>query len=132
MRKFMKNKNCLFCLFLILSIVVGCSAWIGKAKPISEMTPKERATWMFGTYNSQFNDYQHTMGYQKGDDGVWVKVSTPKFTSEQVRILKERKAALTKVYPLIKVYDGYVNSGTIPDRNMEDEIMIILNSLMAM
>ena len=95
----------------------GCPAVQG-SKPISQMTPKEKVTWMMGVYNSQYKDYQIQAAQAE------------KLTPEAKDLLKKKKGALEKVYPLIKMYDGYVQTGALPDTEVEASIISLLNSLL--
>lgn len=94
------------------------------------MNPKERAVWMMSIYNSQFNDYMMTTGYTKDVEGKWVKASEPELTDEQKDILRDKKRLLTEVYPAIKMYTGYAESGVLPDSELETMIVSRLNQLM--
>jgi len=112
---------------LFVSLLAGCP--MQQAKSVQDMTPKERVTWMLGVYNSQYSDYMTVTGHTRGADGGWTKTSAPQLSDGQREVLRQKKQALQKVYPLIKAYDGYVSSGVTPSRAMEDEIVGILNSL---
>lgn len=109
----------------------GCA--ITGAKSISDMTPKEKVTWMYGTYNSQYADYQSMTGNTWNDaTKKWDKTSFPALSDDQKKALRNRKDMLTTVYPLIKAYDSMLGSGAVPDRQAEQKIIDLLNSLLSM
>ena len=94
------------------------------------MTPKERSVWMMSIYSSQFRDYMITTGFTKDAENKWVRTSEPELTSEQKDILRDKKKLLTEVYPAIKMYTGYAESGVLPDVELETMIVSKLNQLM--
>ena len=112
----------LFCFVFVLGMTISCIPQAGKGdgmKTIAEMTPKERATWMFGVYNSQARDYKQM-------------VKRTDLTNDQKQVLREKKKIAQKVWPLINTYRTYVNSGAVPTREVEDEIIGLINDLTAL
>ena len=107
--------------------LTGCPSMGGKS--FDQMSPKEKVIQMYSIYNSQYNDYMSMMGYIKGATGEWEQISTPSLTDEQREILRFRKKILTKVYPLIKLYDTQSQGGAGVSRETEAEIMRLLNQL---
>jgi len=106
-----------FILALVMSF--GCIPQAGKGqgiKPLSEMTPKEKATWMMSVYNSQAEDYK-------------AMVKRPDLTNEHKAILRNKKAIAKKVWPLINTYRTYINAGAVPTREVEEEIIGLINDL---
>ena len=83
------------------------------------MTPKEKAVWMMDLYNGQFNDYK-------------IQAAKPDLTEEQKVILRKKKEILTEVYPLIKLYVGYADSGVLPPADTEAVIMRLTNELLSL
>ena len=61
-------------------------------KPYSEMTAKEKIIFLFKSYNKQYEDYK-------------VQAAIPNLTEPERVVLRARKDALTKVYPLIQAMD---------------------------
>lgn len=106
----------MFCVLFIMSCV---STQNGGTKSLSEMNPKERATWMMGIYNSQARDYK-------------AMVARPDLTNEQKDTLRKKKAVLSQVWPLIKTYTAYVDSGATPTKDVEDQIITLINDLTAL
>ncbi len=108
-------------MFLILLAVVFLVSCVTTnqdkgLKSFSDMSHKERATWMMGIYNSQARDYK-------------AMVARTDLTNAQKDILRKKKAALTQVYPLISTYTTYIDSGAIPTRQVEDEILQLITDL---
>ena len=57
--KMLKKRNELIglAIIVVLIFIVGCVTFnVEGPKRISEMTPKERATWFLGVYNAQDKD----------------------------------------------------------------------------
>lgn len=85
-------------------------------KSISDMTPKERVTWMLSVYNSQTRDYK-------------AMVAKTDLTNEQKEVLRKKKAIMIQVYPMINTYTTYVDSGAVPTKEVEDQIIDLINDL---
>lgn len=112
--------------------LVGCQGMLpatSGAKDISQMTPKEKSTWMLGVYNSQYADHRTQTGWQLDTNGNWVKVSNPELSKDKREILQQKKDLLKRMYPLIKIYDGYIEKGVVPSRDTEQQIIDIINRL---
>lgn len=108
---------------VILLLVVALLAWgcipqNVKVKSISEMTPKEKATWMLSVYNKQFDD---TMAMAQRTD----------LTEQQKEIVRKKKKILVEVKPYIKTYTTFVDAGGVPAQETEDKIIELLNDLVA-
>ena len=126
------KRNFLFFVLLIFLISFNSCA-MGTAKSISEMTPKEKTTFMLGVYNSQYADYMSQTGYSwDGEKKEYVKISTPTLSDERKEVLKKKKEILTKLYPLIKMYDSVANTGVVPSHEVEQQIFDLLNNLQSM
>lgn len=97
---------------LVIAIVflIGCPQQ--GLKPLNEMSPQEKATWMLSIYSAQYDDYK-------------LQVVKPDLTDDQKNILREKKKILLEVDPLIDQYTGYVDTGILP--TMEIETLIINN-----
>jgi len=70
-------------------------------------------------YNGQSDDYK-------------IQAAKPDLTEEQKVILRKKKEILTKVYPLIKLYVGYAESGVLPPADTEAVIMRLTDELLAL
>lgn len=130
-----QRKQITILLVMILAAVFffGCPMVPKGAKPFTEMSPKEKVTWMYGVYNSQYADYQTMTGHTWDDTTKeWKKTSSPTLSEDQKEILRKRKDILTKVHPLIKLYDSTLTSGAVPGRETEQKIVNLLNGLLSM
>ena len=102
----------------VLAIV--CVAWLVAAsshfQQAQPMTPKQKAILFMHTYNAQCEDYL-------------ILAAKPDLTEEQKQILREKKAILMKLYPLVNAYINFVEKGDIPSEEIENEINSLLNGL---
>lgn len=123
-----RNANKFFVFVAVLVCVTASVSFLGC--PIQQMTAKQRATSMMGTYNSQYADYMNQLGYafDPGQD-KWVKVRDVQFTDDRKKVLSERKKILMEVYPLIQTYQSAVSGGLEPSRSIENQIIALLNRL---
>jgi len=113
----MLRKYNLFVILIILTFLAGCLTLnINKPKLISEMTAKERGAWFLGVYNSQDKDYRNM-------------VARSDLTNDQKRVLRDKKIIMTQVYPIIKTYNTYIDSGAVPTKEVEDQIIKLINNL---
>jgi hypothetical protein len=104
-------------LFVVLLFALGACVSAEKGgKSLSEMTPKEKATWFMGIYNSQARDYK-------------AMVARKDLTNEQKDILRKKKSIMTEVWPLINTYIAYVDTGAVVTKTVEDEIIGLVNDL---
>lgn len=110
------RKN-IFVLFIAIAFLVSCMPQTG-LKPVSDMSPKEKATFFMSVYNAQAEDYKKM-------------VTTPNMTDDQKQVLREKKKLLTELYPMIGAYTTYVDAGAIPDAATEAAITGIINQLTA-
>jgi hypothetical protein len=115
-----KNK---YLFFLIAFMVVGCFAHQ------QQFTPKQKTIMFLGVYNSQFFDYMITMGYGLDEKREWQKIYEPELTEGQKIILREKKKVLEEMYPLIMIYDEVFSKGMIPDRELEEKILLLINRI---
>jgi disulfide oxidoreductase YuzD len=109
----MRKYRYIACL-LIFVFLFACAGMIPVS--VQEMTPKQRAAYFMGIYNKQYEDYK-------------IKATMPNLSEDQKIILREKRTALIKVYPLIQAYDIYVAEGNIPNKDIEREIMDLLSVL---
>jgi hypothetical protein len=110
----MKRKVCVP-LAILLLLCFACTANMAM-KPWSEQTHKDRLVWMLGIYNAQDRDYRSM-------------VAIPNLTEAQKAVLKNKKAIMVKVYPLIDAYRITVSQGGTPDQATEQTILNLLNQL---
>ena len=105
--KFDFGLQLMFMTVLTLFMLQACVALNGeKMKTWSEMTPKEKVTMSYGTYNSQFTSYMTETGWMMNINGKWEKITTPVLSEEQKNMLRKKKAILVKMWPMIKIYDS--------------------------
>jgi hypothetical protein len=104
-------------LILVSIVLVACvsCATLG-LKSWSAYTPKEKALAILDAYNGQYND-------------TFSMASNPSITPAQKEVVRQKKATLTKVYPLIQVYVGIIESGKVPSQSQEQAILNLLNQL---
>jgi hypothetical protein len=74
---------------------------------------------MLSVYNSQYEDYK-------------VQAIRTDLTEAQKEVLREKKAILTRVYPMINVYVGYADNGVIPEKDLETSIVSNLETLLSL
>lgn len=98
-------------------LISGCTANMA-LKPWSEQTPKDRLTWMISVYNAQDRDYRSM-------------AAMPNLTPAQKTVLRNKKAIMTQVYPMIDVYRVTVEGGGVPNQQTEQAILNLLNQLQA-
>jgi hypothetical protein len=96
--------------------VMGCAGMQAPQQSFEDMTPKQKATWMMGVYNAQFDDYK-------------LKVALPNLTNDEKAVLRAKREILTQVYPLIQAYDMTQASGGTPTVTAERQVTSMLNQL---
>lgn len=100
---------------LALVVILGCAG--GQImNPWSDMTHKQRAAWMNGIYNSQYDDYL-------------AAVAKPDLTEEERDILRNKKKRLTELWPLLKDYSHYAGTGQVPPETIEAQVIRLINEL---
>lgn len=116
---------------LVMSLCVGCAQLAGTTKPVSEMTPKEKLTYVEGIYNSQYAEYQRTAGYVLVDD-KWVLTYEPELSDAKREVMRKKKKMLTDLYPMIQTFRSYVMAGGLPPAQQEQVLFELLDQLTAM
>ena len=107
----------LFAILLAVVFLVGCPGLIpGDLKSPAEMTPKELATWALGVYNAQYDNYE-------------VLAARTDLTEDYKVMLRKKKAILTELWPYLKLYTGYVDSGAVPTQELENKIIGLVDQL---
>lgn len=100
-------------IFTLLSV---CSCvTTGSTKPL---TSKQQATIWMNVYSAQYDD---TMAMAK----------SPKITPAQKEIVAKKKAALLKIYPLLRAYVTIVDSGGMPTAEATIVLFNLINDLIA-
>ena len=103
---------CALAFTLWVVIVVGCAGIIGN-KPL---TPKQQATIWMNIYISEYDD-------------TMAMAINPSATPAQKEMVAKKKAILTKVWPLLKVYIAIVDSGGIPTQEATNDLINLINQL---
>jgi hypothetical protein len=104
---------------LAVSFVVGaqgCTSLTG-GKGWSEMSPKEQAANLLGIYNRQYDLYLK-------------QATAPDLTDEKREILRDKKKALTELYPFLDVYSDYAARGEFAPADTEIVVMRIVDRLL--
>lgn len=114
-----------FLAVLLLLVLASCA---GIQNP-AEMSPKQKLTMAYGTYNSQYTMYMTDTGYVLNVDGKWEKVNDPVLSEDKKVILREKKKILTALHPLIKVYDSMVAGITPMSVQTEAEMFALIDQL---
>jgi len=112
--KIMYKKRIVFVMLAMMFIFSGCAG--NQIKPIQEWTPLEKATWFMSLYNSEYTSYQ-------------AQASAPFLTEEKKAVLRIKKQVLTEVYPLIMLYEQYVDDGKIPSEALENQINVYFDRI---
>ena len=105
----------LFVLILAMLVLLsGCPA----LQVWEDMTPKAKALWLMSTYDREFEDYVR-------------QASEPeKLTEAQKIVMRAKKAALKKAWPLIKLYSTMVTGG-VPSANVERQALDAVRDLVS-
>jgi hypothetical protein len=101
-------------LLLCLALTAACAG--PAVKPITEWSPKQRAAYFMGVYNSQHDAYKAQVAY-------------PDLTAAEKDVLRAKKRALVAVYPMIQAYDLVVAAGGVPSASDEAAILELLDEL---
>lgn len=99
---------------VLLAFLCGCATLGFKAW--ADRTPKEKAVVFLEQYNTQYRD-------------TFKMATDPNITVAQKEIVKTKKAILKELWPLIDVYVGIVDSGSVPSKASEDKILDLINKL---
>jgi hypothetical protein len=95
--------------------MIGCSTIAGKdAKSFTDMTTKEKASFLMSVYNKQYDSYAQ----------MWKQ---PDRTEEMQKVLDAKYEWLKKLYPVVDAYAGYAESGVLPPASMEDLALSLIN-----
>ncbi len=103
--------------FVVLAMVLAlmACATIG-VKPYSEMSPKEKVTFLFSLYNKQYEDYK-------------VQAAKPNLTELERSILVSKKKIFGHVYPILQALDLAFVEGRPWDKVNEQNAINMLRQL---
>lgn len=101
---------------VMISILASCGPLGTQLKDVVDMTPKEKASWMIGVYNTEAEDYKR-------------QVARPGLTEPEKDTLRKKKTALTQAWNAIAVYDSFVQSGVNPSKEVEMKAMGMIDAL---
>lgn len=99
---------------VLLLFLIGCASM--GVKPWAERTPPEKSLSFMQFYNSQYSD---TMNL----------ATNTASTQAQKDLAKKKKAILTQLWPLVKLYDSYAQGGILIPPEMETQILTLINQL---
>ena len=74
-------------------------------------------------------DYQFMQGYMAQVSDYTQQSSRTDLTDAHKELLRHKRDILVQVYPLIKTYDQYVQSGQVPTAEMQTSILNLMNQL---
>jgi len=100
-------------------IMQGCPLMGSDAKSYSEMTPKERATYITSVYNDQYELYLR-------------EAKIPDMTEEKKTVMREKKRLMMQMYPYIATYNNYAERGVFAPEDIEMAVMDIMNKLLGL
>ena len=105
--------------FPLMAMTCSTNSPTNVVQEISKMTPADKVLLFKSSYNKVYNDYKVQL----------VMTPVDKMTDVQKQTMRDKKAALMKVYPLIESYDDAVKMKGTPDGTWEPLIMALLNQL---
>jgi hypothetical protein len=108
------QKKKILAILVVLFFIGACASLTGTGT--QTMTPKRQATIWLNIYNAQYDDTMSVM-------------TNPNSTAAQKELGLKKKAILTKVWPLLKVYVAVVEGGGIPGDSDTAAITDLINQL---
>jgi hypothetical protein len=119
----MNRSSCVVCmmvlLFLMSLFVVACPTNNGQMTSFSEMTTKDKASFIMSTYSKQYDSYLAL--YNRGN-----------LTDAEKEVLKSKYDLLGELYPYINLYVGYAEEGAIPPETTEEVLLELINRLVSL
>ena len=107
---------------LLLVLIVGCATVGQPTQPLTPLqTAKMTAIAFLETYKAQYLDAE-AMGKM---------AVAGQLTPGQLEVYRMKRALLIKAKPLIDIYTGMVEIGTVPGADREQAINNILNELVS-
>ena len=110
------NRKRIIALGILVLFIAGCATMSVNAKPWAKQTPKERANFMLGIYNAQYDDTMRM-------------ATDPNTTVDQKAMVVRKKAILKKIRPLLSAYLIYVDQGMTPSVDDEAALLNLINEL---
>ena len=104
------------CIFLFVVVFLAGCQFTQNLKSPADMSAKELGTWALGIYNAQYDNYE-------------VLAARTDLTEDYKVMLRKKKAILVEIWPLLKLYAGYVDSGAIPTQELEVKIIGLIDDL---
>ncbi|HSW64881.1 MAG TPA: hypothetical protein VLH56_16455 [Dissulfurispiraceae bacterium] len=104
----MYKKSAIILVFVVF--LLGC------ATAGQQLTPKQQATIYMQTYNAVYDDTMRTM-------------QNPAATPAQKQIALQKRALLTEIWPVLKIYVATVEGGAIPSAELEATLTALINQL---
>jgi len=92
-----RNLRLVVCILLVLSMV-GCATMNLGIKPVSEMTPLEKATTAMAVYNDMADSYK-------------MRVALPDLSTAEKQVLQTEYDVLKKAWPVVDAYYKAVKEG---------------------
>ena len=108
----MRYRNAVILTVLLAFVLAGCAT-------TGTLSVKGKATMILATYNAQA-EYTKQMS-QRTD-----------LTEAQKEMIRQKKAIIIKLDPMVKTYGTLVGAGGVPSANMEQEIYKLIDRLVAM
>ena len=105
-------------LILAAVLIAGCTTMSVNAKPWAQQTPKERANFILGVYNAQYDDTMRM-------------ATDPLSTSAQKAIVVKKKAVLKQIRPILSLYILTVDQGMPVSTEDEAALLALINQLAA-
>ncbi len=103
------GKKVIVLLAAALFIIAACATMTG-------MTPKQQAVAWMSIYNAQYDDTMSIM-------------TNPNSTQAQKEMGLKKKAILTQVWPLLKVYVAVIDGGGTPSASETAALTDLINQL---
>lgn len=107
----LKNNKIILILFIAI-IMMSCAG----ANTNTNLTPKQDVTIMMETYNAQYDD-------------VYSVMTNPASTPAQKDIARQKKAILSKIWPLLNAYSVLISKGGVPTEQDTLAITTLINQL---
>ncbi len=99
---------------MVVMMLSSCASLQGRTQ--QPLTAKQQATIWLGIYNAQYDDTLSIM-------------SNPSSTAAQLKIARQKKAVLTDIWPLLKVYITVIDRGGVPTTADTVQLTGLINDL---
>ena len=116
----MRNRKVLQILFLLVLVagLAGCATMSVNARPWAQQTPKERANFILGVYNAQYDDTMRM-------------ATDPLASPAQKAIVVKKKSVLKQIQPILSLYIQAVDQGMSVSPEDEAALLALINQLAA-